>query len=214
MIPTRHPSEELISACASGALRPGAALIVRAHLAACPACRATAGFFESLGGALLASEPPESLAPDALDRALGAIDRPSAAEAIPATRAPADLAPLLRDLAGLTVGRRRWMAPGVWMRPVQTDRRSRELVYLLRIGPGMVLPRHTHTGCEFTCVLEGSFSDQSGRYEPGDFAVTDETTEHSPVVGPEHACICLISTDAPLVMRDFVGRLFQPLAGI
>jgi putative transcriptional regulator len=213
MTPRHHPSEALIAACAAGTLRPGAALIVRAHLASCPVCRQEAGFYESLGGALLQTEPAAALAPDALERTLAAIDRPPTTTTA-APRGAHDVVPLLRDLGGVTVGRRRMMAPGVWMRPVRTDQGSRELVYLLRIGPGMVLPRHTHKGCEFTCVLEGSFSDASGRYEAGDFVATDETTEHGPVVGRDQACICLISTDAPLVMRDLIGRLFQPLAGI
>lgn len=214
MSPQRHPSEELIAACASGSLRPGAALIVRAHLTGCPACRAEAGFFESLGGALLEAEPETDLPADALTRALAAIER----AAPPPTRREEprspDAAALPPGLEGLTVGKRRWMAPGVWMTPVKTDRSSRELVYLLRIGPGMVLPRHSHSGCEFTCVLQGSFSDAGGRYEAGDFVTSDEAVEHSPVVGDGEACICLISTDAPLVMRDWLGRLFQPLAGI
>lgn len=201
-----HPSEDLISSCAAGTLRPGAALVVRAHLSRCPACRAEAGFFESVGGALLEAEPPAPMAPDALRRALAAIDQPSA-PAAPVAASP-------HGLEGVSVGKRRWIAPGVWVTQVKTDQRSRELVYLLRIGAGMVLPRHTHVGCEFTCVLEGSFSDDAGRYEAGDFIATDESVEHSPVVARDGACTCLASTDSPLVMRDFVGRIFQPLAGI
>jgi putative transcriptional regulator len=170
--------------------------------------------FESLGGALLDAEPSAEMEGDALSRALTAIDQPEVrAEPRPSHRSP-DFAALPAGLSGLTVGRRRWIAPGVWVAPVKTDDRSRELVYLLRIGAGMVLPRHTHTGCEFTCVIEGSFSDAAGRYDPGDFVATDEAVEHRPVVARDGACICLASTDAPLVMRDMIGRLFQPLAGI
>ena len=75
-------------------------------------------------------------------------------------------------------------------------------------------PRHTHSGCEFTCILEGSFSDDTGRFEAGDFIALDESVEHKPVVAREGACVCLVSTDAPLVMRELIGRLFQPFAAI
>ena len=42
----------------------------------------------------------------------------------------------------------------------------------------------------------------------------DEAVEHSPVVERGAPCVCLISTDAPLVMRDLAGRLLQPFAGV
>jgi len=213
MSPRFHPAEALLASCAAGTLRPGAALVVRAHLASCPACRAQARFFESLGGALLEAEPPAAMSADALSRVLSAIDAPPPA---PPPKAPrrGDAAALPPGLEGLSVGRRRWIAPGVRVTPLKTNARSRELTYLLRIGPGMVLPRHTHSGCEFTCVLEGAFSDASGRYEAGDFIAADEAVEHSPVVAREGACICLASTDSPLVMRDLVGRILQPFAAI
>jgi putative transcriptional regulator len=213
MTPTHHPSEVLLSACAAGTLRPGAALVVRAHLAFCPACRAEIAFFESLGGALLESEPAVELSAGALQDALAAIDGPRAApRRRRAARSP-DAALLPRGLHGLGVGRRRWMAPGVWMTPLEAGGRSRELVYLLRIDRGMVLPRHTHSGNEFTCVLYGGFSDRGTDYLLGDFVVTDESVEHSPVMDDE-ACVTLASTDAPLVMRGLVGRLFQTIARI
>lgn len=214
MTPNYHPSETLLSSCAAGTLRPGAALAVRAHLAQCAQCRTETAFFESLGGALIEAEPPVALSPSALADTLRKIERPAPAALAPARHRSPDAAALPPGLSGLSVGKRRWIAPGVWVTPIKTDGRSREMVYLLRIGAGMVLPRHTHTGCEFTCVLEGSFSDAEGRYVAGDFIATDESVEHSPVVARDGACICLASTDAPLVMRDLVGRIFQPLAGI
>lgn len=214
MNPRYHPSESLLSSCAAGTLRPGAALTVRAHLAQCAACRAEIGFFESLAGALIEAETPVALSDGALAATLRRIDdHEPAARRIEVSRT-GDAAALPAGLSGLSVGKRRWIAPGVWVTPIKTDGRSRELVYLLRIGAGMELPRHTHTGCEFTCVLEGSFSDADGEYVAGDFIATDESVEHSPVVARGGPCICLASTDAPLVMRDLMGRMFQPLAGI
>jgi len=214
MTPRHHPSEDLLAASAAGTLRPGAALVVRAHLAYCPDCRAEIRFFEGLAGALLEAEPAAELSTGALERTLAALDRPhpSSRPRRPA-RSP-DAAVLPHGLDGLSVGRRRWMAPGVWMTPVNTDRRSRELVYMLRIDRGMVLPRHTHQGCEFTCVLHGGFSDSADRYLLGDFIATDEAIEHSPVVDDDESCVTIASTDAPLVMRGLLGRVFQSFARI
>jgi putative transcriptional regulator len=214
MTPRHHPSEDLLAACAAGTLRPGADVVVRAHLAFCQACRAEIGLFESLGGALLESEGAEELTAGALERTLAAINGRRRASR---SRRPArslDAALLPRTLDGLSVGRRRWMAPGVWMTPLDAGRRSRELVYMLRIDRGMVLPRHTHQWCEFTCVLHGGFSDAGAEYLLGDFIVTDEAVEHSPRVEDDEACVTLASTDAPLVMRGLVGRLFQSFVRI
>jgi putative transcriptional regulator len=169
--------------------------------------------FESLGGALLELEPAAEMAGDALERALAAIERP-APRAERTVRASPEAAALPPGLEGYSLGRRRWIAPGASVTRVRTDPSSRELVYLLRIAPGMGLPRHTHAGAEFTCVLQGSFADGSSRYGPGDFACVDEAVEHSPVVERGAPCVCLISTDAPLVMRDLAGRLLQPFAGV
>ena len=214
MTPRRHPPGDLLASCAAGTLRPGASLVVQAHLARCAECARDAGFYESLGGALLEVETPVAMSPGALDRAAAVLDAAPTAPVRARARASAEAALLPGQLEGLGVGRRRWIAPGVWVTPLRTEHRSRELVYLLRIGSGMVLPRHTHSGQEFTCVLEGSFADRDEVYGPGDFVATDERVEHRPVVGRDGACVCLASTDAPLVMRDVLGRIFQPFAGI
>ena len=217
MTPRRHPDEDLLNGYASGALRPGAALAVRAHMAFCAACRAEIGRLEAIGGALLEAEPAADMHADGLAATLAALDRPSTDEtrAAPRRRRPApDLDALPPELRGLSLGRRRWVGPGVHVTPIREARESRELVYLLRIGRGMVLPRHTHDGSEFTCVLRGAFCDGPDTYRPGDFIEATDEIEHRPVVGADEACVCLVSTDAPLVIRDLIGRLVQPLAGI
>ncbi len=217
MSPRHHPDEDLLNGYASGALRPGAALAVRAHMAFCTACRAEIGRLEAVGGALLEAEPGADMDAEALATTLAALDLPAKDErftAIRQRRAAHDLDALPPELRGLSLGRRRWVGPGVHVTPIREARESRELVYLLRIGRGMVLPRHTHDGSEFTCVLQGAFSDGPDTYRPGDFVEATDEIEHRPVVGAEDACVCLVSTDAPLVIRDLIGRLVQPLAGI
>ena len=76
------------------------------------------------------------------------------------------------------------------------------------------MPAHGHAGLEVTIVLSGAFSDETGRYERGDFQELDGEIEHQLLVdGGEH-CICLAVTDAPLRFKSLAAKLAQPLLGI
>jgi len=85
--------------------------------------------------------------------------------------------------------------------------------YLLRLGAGRRIPFHGHGGSEMICVLKGSFSDASGRYQAGDFVEIDEATEHQPLAGPEGECICIIASESPPRMHGLIGWFLKSLAG-
>ena len=207
-----HPSRERLAAFASGALRADRALVISTHLHACQACRGEVSLAEAVGGALLASLAPSRMAADALDRALARIDRPAPEAPAPAPRPPGWIE-IPQDVAQAVRRRRRWAAPGVWVAPVVGGRRGPRS-YLLRVGAGMTMPRHTHAGSEMTCVLKGAFTDRGETYGPGDFAECDEGVDHQPRVTADGECVSLVAVDASLVPRDWVGRLFQPLVRI
>jgi putative transcriptional regulator len=207
MSPRHHPSETVLLGLAAGALGRGAPLVVEAHLRACPACRAEVARLEAVGGALLEELPPAEMASNALARTLARLDGP------PPRAAPlAESAESAAALQDLPVGRRRWLAPGIWMRPIV--RGPRGLAYLLRTGPGAALLAHGHTGEEYVSVLRGAFSDETGRYGPGDFAQSDERLTHRPVADPGEECLCLIWAEGPMRMRTLLGRALQPLVGL
>jgi anti-sigma factor ChrR (cupin superfamily) len=69
-------------------------------------------------------------------------------------------------------------------------------VALLRYQPGASVPRHRHTGLETIVVLEGSQSDERGRYETGAVVLNPEGSEHS--VWSEDGCVVLIQWDRPV----------------
>ena len=147
---------------------------------------------------MLEDMSPADMAPDALALALARIDRPAPAE---------------RE-QGLVFGRRRWLAPGVWITPARIAARGREQLYRLEVPQGRRLPRHSHEGREFVAVLQGCFSDESGLYQPGDFGEADASDDHEPTVLGDVPCVCLIWTEGPLRMKGPVGRLLQPWLGI
>jgi len=211
--PNRHPSEDLMLDYARGAIDAGRALVLATHLHACPACRAAVRLGEAVGGALVDALEPAELAHDALARAMARIDLPAPATT-PAPRAPHDWIKVPAEVMLAAKRNRRWAAPGVWVAPVTRDRRTGARSYLLGIGPGIAVPRHTHRGLELVCVLKGAYRDRGEVYGPGDFAESDEDIEHRPHVTMDGECVCFAAADNPLVARDLIGWLMQPLVRI
>jgi len=85
------------------------------------------------------------------------------------------------------------------------------LIALHHIRAGGKVPQHTHEGIEITLVLNGSFSDQRGLYQDGDFLVVDETVDHTPTAVQNEDCLCLTVQSAPLRLTGPIGRWFNPL---
>ena len=208
MSPLHHPSDALLLDLAAGRFEHGPALVLRAHLEACPACRALAGGLEAVGGALLEALPPAAMEPDALDRALARIEMKAPVEA---ARIEVGLP---RMLAGQAFGPRRWVAPGLWLRRLKVEPGERFNTYLLHASPGWRFPKHGHAGAEYVCVLEGGFSDSTGCYVTGDFAEGDEALVHEPLAEQGEACLCLISTEGRMRMQGLIARVLQPLVGL
>jgi len=109
-------------------------------------------------------------------------------------------------------GRWRWQGPGVRQRDVLPPGGHGERAFLMKVAAGKVMPHHTHSAHEWTVVLHGSFSDELGRFAPGDFAELDENAHHRPAINPGADCICLVAMDGALRFSGFLGRLLQPLA--
>ena len=81
---------------------------------------------------------------------------------------------------------------------------------LLRIRPGIRIPRHTHAGTELTLVLAGGFTDGGGHYLRGDLSFSDGEVDHSPRADDDGECICLTVIDAPLRLTGPLMRLLNP----
>jgi putative transcriptional regulator len=185
------------------------------HLAHCRECRAELRACEAVGGALLAALEPADMAPDALDKALAALDLPvpTVAYVSDDRRGEDWLSGVPEAVIHAYRHNKRWAAPGVWVAHIASEEKI-EKSYLLGVAAGIAVPHHTHRGIELTCVLKGAFIDRKQRYGPGDLAEVDDEVEHRPHVTKDGDCICLVSADSPLVPLDLVGRLFQPLVGI
>lgn len=201
-----HPSEATLLAYAAGRLPEPHRIVLRTHLALCPACAQTVGLAIEIGGALLDESAPVALGEGALARTLDRLDLRD--PAVPA-------APVPVTVAALATGRWRWIGPGLRMMPLRPRDADDARLDLIRVAPGMELPTHGHTGTELTCVLQGAFRDETGVYTVGDVAEGDESLEHQPSAMPTgEVCVCLIATTGRLRAQSWLARLIQPLIGV
>lgn len=197
MSPVHHPSDDILTAYTAGALEPGFGLVVGAHVEVCAHCRARVGVFEAAAGAALGKLADDEVSPDALAKVMARLERDE-----PAPKA--DARPFLERLS---LKRKRWVAPGVWVAGVDTPHASQNRVYLLSVGPGGLTARHQHSGAEFCTVLTGAYRDELGLFAAGDFAAAEGDLNHQPVVQGDEACVCLFATEGRLKPQGLLGRL-------
>lgn len=211
-----HATDETLMRYAAGTLAAGPAIVVEAHLAGCPACRARLATYEAVGGALLGEIEPTPLSETAFNDVLAMIDAEEEPSPRQQSRKPVEIEGVrLPDaLGGCDIGRWRWIGPGMRMSRVGVPHDPDANLILLKIGPGRALPDHGHVGTEFTYVVAGAFSDRFGTFGPGDMAEMDEDVEHQPVVDRGGDCICLAAMEGQMRFKSFIGRVLQPIFGI
>ena len=150
---------------------------------------------------------------EAMDRALARLEVPESLEERPE---PAEQQPVdprvprpLRDYLKGSLDALPWKSRGsVAEAEVLTDFPGIK-TRLLRIKGGTALPQHSHEGMEYTLLLAGGFSDESGHYLRGDVAEADPSVDHRPLADPGEDCICLAVTDAPLRLTGPLGKYFN-----
>lgn len=207
-----HPApEELLLDYAAGALAAGPALAVALHVALDPAARRTVERLGVLGGALMEGEGEASFDETLLQSTLARLDgvavEPKPAPYVPRRGfewAPAPLAPHLGTEPN-------WKRVFGGFEEMRLSLPGEHRVSLLRLAPGRGLPMHRHVGEEFTVVLQGGYTDSTGNYGVGDFAVGPGPEQHEPIADPGEPCIALIVIEKPIVLTGPFGRFLNPL---
>jgi putative transcriptional regulator len=198
-----HPEQAMLLDYASGAADEGVSLIVATHLCFCPSCRAAVALAESVGGAMLDDAAP--MRGDALANALARLDNaaPEPKAEISRDGTPSPLRQVLGgDLSGVC-----WRAMGPKLAFANLFRRGQTKVRLLKGMPGADTGNHGHHAFEYTLVLQGGFTDETGSYDPGDLQVATPEMVHNPVADPGEPCINLAVTTAPLRFDGFIPRI-------
>lgn len=203
---THHTPDALLAAYAAGNLARPYALLVAAHISMCLECRAALDAHHVAGGVVLDASDAAEISTDLKAATLAMLDTPYAAKPVQ-TRSGIYPGAIMAALKGKPP---RWKPLGMGVRQCILSDSAEGSARLLYIPAGRAVPDHSHNGLELTLVLQGSFSDSTGRFGVGDLEVADQSIEHTPTADPGVPCICIAATDAPLRFNARIPRILQP----
>ena len=175
---------------------------------------------DHVAGALLESAKPAALSDDFLARLDARLTEGEQAQAQVSEAAETSIAPdwmpaPLADYMRRNGRRLRWRNAGVGVQQARLGRSRRgERLYLLRAKPGLPVPRHSHSGQEWTLVLSGGYKSGTQQYVAGDLHQEDESCMHDLRIDDDGPCISLVVDEGKLRFANPLLRLFQPVVGI
>jgi putative transcriptional regulator len=203
---------------ATGALSLPLEVLVETHLAMNEESAKTMNMLMKLGGVLLEDSDPVSLSEGALENVLKEIEADELRVHSHTHTKPYDIDSghnLLPRPASDYIPPRdssSWRRLGIGIFECEVsfgDEQGRAKIY--RIAPGTAIPSHTHTGTEFTLVLQGGFSDETGTYGPGDISIQEAGCEHKPVADNDGECVVFTIHQGDIRLTGPIGRVLNLL---
>lgn len=209
-----HPATDLLTAFSAGSIPLGHGLCVSAHIEHCDECQSNLQRLNSMGAQLFETLQDAPVNGDLKSNVFALLgdeldDSDSEQQVTPNA---AGVPKCLQQFIPGDYDSLEWhyMSPSIRSAKLCTDSNGAK-VEMLRIKPGGKAALHTHTGDEYTMILKGSFSDESGIYRAGDFVVRGRNDKHRPTATKDGECICLTVTDAPIEFTGFFTRWLNPL---
>lgn len=216
-----HPDINMLVEYASGSLPWALGISVSAHLQLCPLCRQQTQQMNVLGGSHLEDTKTEAIANGSFNRLLeriqkeektnNAISKPAVKNDSLSTQTLTTGQPLPKVIKKLIPPRLRWkkVSSALAMAHLTAGQNDYEVAFH-KISKGGKVVEHDHKGLEVTLVLEGSFSDEQGVYQRGDFIVREPGQTHRPTATQNQDCLCFSVCAAPVKVTGFLGALVNP----
>ena len=222
---THHPTDDLLLAFAAGELSSSLSVAIATHTEMCPVCRHQIERYtnELAENNLIGAEEFNPTAANTDDFIIDASLENIFNNIVSESEAPLckhessncssdELAALgdfvlpatLKNLSlskFVNVGKLSRARISLGEEPVRTS--------LLHINAGGKVPEHTHKGFEITLLLEGTFEDEMGKYQPGDFIILDGKHKHHPV--SKEGCWCLTVVNDSVKFTKGINRVLNPL---
>ncbi len=208
-----HPHDELLAFYSAGSLPLSQALCVSAHLEYCSVCGPKLQRLNRVGSALMQKLEPSPASVELKSRILEQLDTltEEEEETEPPSGMNSSIPRCLRQFVDSSYDNLDWKHVSADISSIELCRDNNGArVELLKIRPGGAAATHTHLDDEYTVVLEGSFSDEKGLYQRGDFLLRDRNDRHTPVATQDRECICLAVTGGPVRLTGFFSRLLNP----
>ena len=213
-----HPSTALLTDYTVGSLSVAPAVSITTHLKYCQQCRDSVGSLKQLGGALLCEAEPAQVSNDLLSQTLDRLDADESEMALAEGASEVHEFELSDELKGIPEYLNQFLprnglnwrklSSSVTVAPISVGETRYELA-LHKICAGGQTPVHDHNGVEYTVVLKGSFSDEDGMYNEGDFLTREPGDIHRPFATQHEDCICLSVLEAPIRLKG-LGRVLNP----
>lgn len=221
---THHPDENLLTEYSSGSLANPLGVVVCAHLQICPHCRKRVEQLNKLGAAILNQSVAEAVQPESFDQLMARIrntnaenclaEKPATSQALHPVYAKD---PLLKNVPKVIAkllprdGKLQWerVSSALTTARLKTGQSQYEVAFQ-RISSGGKVVEHDHRGLELTMVLCGSFSDEDGVYNQGDFLVRNPGEIHRPTATQNQDCLCISVVEAPVRVTGLFGKLINP----
>lgn len=218
-----HPDDNLLTEYTSGSLPWAVSLSVCAHIQLCPHCRERVANLNKIGGVLLNASIAEPCSASAFEQLMHRIHQSPEKSAAPASdshsvsnkvlakdTALQNLPNVIKKLLPVN-GKLKWrsVSTSLKMAKLITGQRDYE-VALQHVASGGSIVEHDHGGMEITLVLKGSFSDDQGVYNEGDFLVRNSGEIHRPTATLHQDCLCFTVVAAPVRLTGFLGRIVNP----
>lgn len=212
----------LLTQYAAGTLPPAAHVLAASYLDLNPAGREGVAQLEAVGGWSIETTEPAPLGAgrsaarllDSIGAGSGTGRADTAAGSLANDNGAAIPAPLAAALdAPLHTLSWKWRAPGAYEHRIASLETGGLMARLLRIEPGRAIPQHTHDGIEATLVLDGAYSDASGRFGRGDLELAGEETDHRPIAEAGGPCLCFAVSEANLRLTGPLGRVLRAVTG-
>lgn len=208
-----HPDTRLLNDFSAGSLPLAQSVCVSMHLGYCEQCQRQSKQLQQIGAGMFEKLQPADVGEDLLESVMARLDEApplsyaSGGDTLDLDDHPALLQRLMKgDYADLE-----WRSIGsaLQISHLQTGDPAHELA-LYHIKAGGSIPEHTHRGTELTLVMEGSFSDEDGVYQQGDFLIRAAEHKHSPTAAQAADCICIGVLDAPIRFTQWNYRPLNP----
>ena len=212
---------DVYSNYAAGCLDPAFCLLIETQAALRPDVARAVARAETIAGVFLETEEASALSAGAIDKAFAMIDayeagtQPDTAAVNLANDGLDELLALpepLRETALQSFQSQKWQGLTNGIRRLKLDTGSEAEVELYRIEPGCTVPKHSHSGSEFTLVVSGGFSDESGSFGPGDLSLKGPNDTHQPTGDVDGVCFALAVRDGGLRFTGLMG-VMQRLIG-
>ncbi|MEZ9314500.1 ChrR family anti-sigma-E factor [Vibrio lentus] len=227
-----HPNAAILKDFVDGNLADSVSLIVSSHVELCEHCQKqvsmltaqaadsvfesdTSAFENDTAGLKLSDNEMDAFLADNEEFDLDAIDQITAdlsqavEVVVEAQQETVSNTTFTIPRALNSVARKDWLNLGKISRArLDFDDESHH-TSLLHIDKDGQVPCHTHKGFEITLLLEGSFEDEMGVYNKGDFIWLDGEHTHQPAT--KEGCVCLTVSSDALYFTKGVSQLFNPL---